>query len=160
MEHRQRPNPGFNQNILNGAVAISTHDAWAVGSFDSNGGSEVKTLVLHWDGSQWSVVNSPNPGTFNFLNTVTAASADDIWAVGNYYIGSGSPSRTLIEHWNGSQWSIVKSPNVGMHDNFLNSVTAVSAKDAWTVGVANDSNNISHALIEHWNGTNWSIQEP
>jgi hypothetical protein len=47
------PNGSLPQNTLNGAVAISQHDVWAVGSFDSNGGSKVNTMVLHWNGSQW-----------------------------------------------------------------------------------------------------------
>ena len=27
-----------------------------------------------------------------------------------------APSWTMILHWDGSQWSIVKSPHLGMHD--------------------------------------------
>src|SRR5437763_3673913 len=37
----------------------------------------------------WSVVSSPNLGTsHNHLEGVAAASADDVWAVGNYQNGS------------------------------------------------------------------------
>src|SRR5437764_621866 len=55
----------------------------------------------------WSVVSSPNVGTSsNVLNGVAVVSANDVWAVG-YYSGG-----TLIEHWDGTSWSVVPSPNV------------------------------------------------
>src|SRR5437773_2689182 len=83
-------------------------DAWAVGIQSS--GSRWHTLVEHWDGTAWSIVPSPNPGSDNnYLQTVAAASADDIWAAGYYW--NGSADRTLTEHWDGTAWSIVPSPN-------------------------------------------------
>ncbi|PYL02849.1 MAG: hypothetical protein DME32_05445, partial [Verrucomicrobia bacterium] len=61
----------------------------------------------------------------------------------------GSVHQTLIEHWNGTAWSIVSSPNASTtQDNFLSDVTCTSASDCWAVG---------GTLIEHWNGTTWSI---
>jgi len=149
------PNPGLTQNVLGGLVAISKNDAWTEGSYDTSAGSIFHTLIEHWNGSQWSVVKSPSPGTNDFLNDLSAVSASDVWTVGNSTING--VAQTLIEHWNGSQWSMVPSPNVGTHDNFLIGVTTVSANDVWTVGAYNDKNNILNTLIEHWNGSRWSI---
>jgi erythromycin esterase-like protein len=87
---------------------------------------------------------------------VKAASANDVWAVGQFSAASGF-RQTLTEHWNGKNWSVVPSPNVGTHDNILHGVTAVSANDVWAVGDFLDSNSNSQALIEHWNGTTWSV---
>ena len=42
-------------------------------------------------------------------------------------------SGTLTEHWNGTAWSVVASPNAGTI-NSLQSVAAVSANDVWAVG--------------------------
>jgi hypothetical protein len=53
---------------------------------------------------------------------VAARGAKDIWAVG---VVSGSPGpKTLTEHWNGTKWSIVASPNPGPFGSFLAGVTA------------------------------------
>lgn len=149
------PNPGLTQNFLAGMVTISKDDAWATGTYDTSAGSIFHTLIMHWNGSQWRVVPNPSPGTNDFLNTVSAVSANDVWAAGNSTING--VARTLIEHWNGSKWSIVPTPNVGTHDNVLIGVSAVSENDVWTVGFANDSNNIMRTLIEHWNGQNWKV---
>src|SRR5438105_1213910 len=57
----------------------------------------------------WSVVTSPNVGgSCPSLGAVAAVSKSDVWAVGLHYSNNGSfPSRTLIEHWNGTNWSLV-----------------------------------------------------
>jgi hypothetical protein len=47
------------------------------------------------------------------------------------------------------------SPNATAYDE-LEAVTALSASDAWAVGVAYSSTNAT-PLTEHWNGTQWSI---
>jgi len=56
-----------------------------------------------------SVVSSPNGGpAHNYLNAVAAISSSDIWAVGSQtFFGQ---TGILIEHWNGTAWSVVTSP--------------------------------------------------
>jgi len=105
------------------------------------------------------VVKSPNVGSnFNQLLGVAAVSASNIWAVGSYYAGSAKADQTLIEHWNGTSWSVVKSPNVGSSRNYLRGVAAVSANNIWAVGFGHPSRtSADQTLIEHWNGTSWSV---
>src|SRR2546428_245363 len=62
------------------------------------------TLTEHWDGSQWSIVPSPNPGNLgNSLWAVTALSHDNVWAVGIYQANPGG-FQPLFEHWTGTNW--------------------------------------------------------
>src|SRR6266702_8172794 len=150
------PSPGPSVNDLNGVASISANDVWAVGDFINASGAS-QTLIEHWNGTQWSIVASPNPSAFhNVLRGVTAISTNDVWAVGWFNNAQDIP-RTLIEHWNGSSWSVVTSPNGGTRDNVLNGVTVVSATDVWAVGDFLDSTSTSHTLIEHWNGKKWSV---
>src|SRR5947209_554223 len=106
----------------------------------------------------WSIVARPNQGSnSNSLSSVAAVSASNIWAVGAYFTSNGVP-QTLIEQWNGTSWSIVASPNQGTRSNVLNGVAAGSASNIWTVGdYINSSTGTDQTLIEHWNGTSWSI---
>ena len=69
------------------------------------------------------------------LVDASLSSATDVWAVGTRQDRSGAIpiDRTLTEHWNGSSWSVVASPNVGGNDNLLNGVSA-NAGDVWAVG--------------------------
>lgn len=142
--------PGIGE--FDAVAAVSANDVWAVG--DGLG-----TLIAHWNGSQWSLVKSPSPGTaFNNLYGVAAASASDVWAVRSY---SNDPQnqdvQTLIEHWNGSSWSIVPGLNPGAQGNAFNAVTAVSASNVWAVGFSYNSTFVQQTLIEHWNGSAWSV---
>jgi hypothetical protein len=145
-------------NRLGGVSADSATDAWAVGEYFTGPTSHTgKTLILHWNGTAWSKVPSPNPrGRFDALGGVTAISPTDAWAVGAMSTSTDG-SRTLILHWNGTAWSQVPSPNPSSHNNGLGNVTAVSATDAWAVGsYGNESHGKLRTLILHWNGTAWS----
>lgn len=140
--------------VLNGVKALSSSDAWAVGEYIDSG-SMHHTLVEHWNGSAWSVVVSPDVSGADgsSLSGVSAVSASDVWAVGSS-LNSGITS-TLVEHWNGSAWSIVASPSPGSLTNVLVGVSALAANDVWAVGVS-DYGGGFQTLIEHWNGTTWS----
>ena len=42
----------------------------------------VSTLVEHFNGTSWSIVQAPNPGTFDELRGVSSAPNGHIYAVG------------------------------------------------------------------------------
>src|ERR1700730_11358503 len=120
--------------------------------------AELVTLTQHWNGTNWSVVPSPQVNTFSYLYGVAAVAANDVWAVGYDAQNGGSPvNSTLILHWNGTNWTVVPSPNPAAY-NRLFEVRAVSANDIWAVGFRTDCQGCAgHSLIEHWNGTVWSV---
>jgi hypothetical protein len=151
------PNQGTSNNNLTGVGVVSATDVWVVGTYYTDTTSIAQTLVERWDGTAWSVVDSPNQGTsYNYLSGVGAVSANDVWAVGSYY--NGSTNHTLVEHWDGSAWSVVDSPNQGTGYNYLGGVGVVSANDVWAVGsYYNGYPDPYQTLVEHWNGTAWSI---
>ncbi len=149
------PNGSSSPNGLNGVAALSATDAWAVGSSGSQK-SGAQTLIEHWNGTTWSAVTSANPGSiYDTLYSITAISTNNVWAVG-YYVNTPGITQTLVEHWNGTSWSAVTSPNPGSQNNELFSVSADSAHDIWAVGFSTTNTN-DHTLIEHWNGTSWSV---
>src|SRR5207253_734058 len=82
--------------------------------------------------------------------------SNDVWAVGENGLVGSSSSTTLIEHWDGTQWSIVPSQNAGTGINDLGGVAAVSANDIWAVGTTGPFGNY-RTLIERWDGTQWVI---
>jgi hypothetical protein len=151
------PNPGTGDNILYDVAAISPNDVWAVGYYYTSGAVANRTLTMHWDGAEWSSVPSPNHSfdTYNVLYALTALSTTDIWAVGHYY-GGGQSAQTLIIHWDGSQWSIIPSPNVGSQFNYLYDIEAVASNDIWAVGSYDPETLNPRTFAIHWNGTEWT----
>jgi hypothetical protein len=74
--------------------------------------------VLHWDGTTWSLITTPDPGAFgSALEDITALSASDIWAVGQTQSSATGAVRTLTERFNGTSWSVAASPDPGTAGN-------------------------------------------
>src|ERR1041384_6838175 len=106
--------------------------------------------------SPWRVQASPNVGSdFNQLDGVAAVSADDVWAVG-LRRNQQLVYQTLIEHYDGTSWTAVRSPNAGPGDNFLVKVTAISSSDIWALGRFVQGSS-PRPLAEHFDGTSWRV---
>jgi hypothetical protein len=145
---------------VNSVGGTSTQDIWAVGS--TNEGRD--THLRHWDGTNWATVAGaaiqvPPSGGRRHRSTalygITALSSTNVWAVGNAEYADFS-NNTLVEHWNGSAWSLV--PAAAATGSTLRAISAVSASDMWAVGSGGSSGSATFAtLIEHWNGTQWSV---
>lgn len=152
---QRSPNPGGSArgNRLYAVSATSSDNAWAVGVYDN--GTALHSLIEHWDGTSWRVQRSPEPpggANFRTLDSVSADSPADAWAVGNSRYG------TLVEHWDGTGWKLVPNAKpTGATDSGFHGVTAVSSANAWAVGGYVASTPSGHGLIEHWNGARWSI---
>jgi hypothetical protein len=148
---------GSADNILAAVSAASRTDAWAVGAYYPSAGGPLATLGEHWDGTRWTTYPLPNVGAQqNTLLGVVMPTSGTAWAVG-YYESGKFQQQTLIEHYDGSTWSVVPSPSPGGRQNILFGVSAISDSDVWAVGAQQDASGVRHALAEHWNGSAWSV---
>jgi hypothetical protein len=147
------PNVGAAE--LRGVDAISSSDVWAVGDRES---SLATPLTEHWDGSAWNVVRTPAPGLGSFLTAVSASSSTDVWAVGGVQRSTGT--RSLVLHWDGSAWRVVFSPSIPGRNTELYGVAALSANDAWAVGIGYDLHLNPTPVTMHWDGTSWTEIPP
>jgi hypothetical protein len=149
------PNPG-SINYLRGVTAVSPDDAWAVGITEGRTGIP-RSMTLHWNGTAWSRVASPNAGTSTtYLTDVSAAATDDVWAVGWYT--PDRRTRSFAIHWDGADWTRFPTPDPSPSRTTLSAVSTVSATDAWAVGSYNPSGPSIWAktLVLHWDGVSWS----
>jgi hypothetical protein len=107
------------------------------------------------------VVPSALAGTNdNSLGAVAASSPDDVWAVGNFLPDTADSNQdatlSLANHFDGTTWSAVPTPNAGPNfDTFFG--VAASGGKAWAVGVHLDAAFEDRALVEAWDGTKWSL---
>jgi hypothetical protein len=100
------------------------------------------------------IVIQPQRLATGALAGVAAVSAKDAWAVGTTSIDfDTSHGHALIEHWNGSAWTVLPSPvGPGSH---LDAVAARSANDAWAVGSVSTGTSNPRQLILRWDGHTW-----
>ena len=103
----------------------------------------------------WHTIASQNPmPNLNALDAVTAISSKDAWA-GGYFRDASNNDEPLFEHWNGTAWSVVPSPNPGY--SFIYGMTANSTNDVWAVGSVYDAvHSAFQNLTMHWDGTAWT----
>jgi hypothetical protein len=115
----------------------------------------------------WTVQQTQTLGAAdNSPGAIAGSSGNDIWAVGNYLpdaAGSNVDATiSFAEHYNGTKWSVVRTPNAGPNFNTLFAITVSKSADsegkAWAVGVRLNSAYQNRALIEYWDGTKWSLQ--
>jgi len=145
------PSPTFND--LTSVRALSDSDAWAVGTTES--GSLNRTLILHWNGVNWTQVKSPNPGqagSNDELFGVAVTSATSGWAVGNVEAPNGHETALILRLKNHT-WVTAQAPHPGT-DSPLLAVSASSAANAWAVG-STTNKGVTHSLALRWNGTTW-----
>jgi hypothetical protein len=158
-----------------GWTPISAGIRWLVGVADIGAGNAyaVGTQLEHWDGTSWTQLVFPSPGAVT-LSAISADAANDIWVAGDYndpnICGSqcSGPEQPFSLHWDGTSWQGLPMPQntdsaVLYH---LGSVDAISPSDVWTVGYTKTADgldaygNQAYAysnLIEHWDGTSWSV---
>ncbi|MEV4319070.1 hypothetical protein [Actinocrispum sp. NPDC049592] len=153
-------------SALYGVAMVSDKDGWAVGGSGPGKNGLTRTLITHWDGTGWTAVPSPSPGTqYNQLNAVAARSADDVWAVGHCVdVASGGRTEALVVHWDGSGWTRVPVPRTPGGGDQLLGVAVIGKDTVWAVGtstrVVQNPAGLHTALALHWDGSVWQAIRP
>jgi hypothetical protein len=95
-------------------------------------------------------IGKPGGGA-NWMDSVAAVGARDVWAVGTICPHLCS-HRTLVEHWTGARWhTIPPPPDTGP----LIPPTVISASSATNVWVFGDTVDLT-TRVARWNGSRWA----
>ncbi len=147
--------------------AISAHgpgDVWIVGTYLDSANGRNETFSEHFNGTAWKVVrmppvNSPNRNAFFQFNAINTNSPSDVWAVGDRgVIDMPSSQKTLIEHFNGTAWSLVPSPSPGSAGTLSGVTTSNAANNVWAAGAdVPAGKSAGQTLTLNWNGTAWNV---
>jgi hypothetical protein len=183
------PSPGASGGDLYSVSATSQDDAWAAGTSGTKGflehwnGSSWKlvsdpahanfvdatsstdvwasgTSLEHWDGHFWTITPTQAPPAASWYGT-GAISGDysDAWVVGTW-ADSSNILHSLAEHWNGSSWSIVSTPDVGTEDTLIG-VSESAPNDVWALdggfGFSTTPCPACSAQVLHYDGSAWSL---
>jgi hypothetical protein len=140
---------------LTGLAAPGPGDIWAVGSYVLPYSLRERTLILHYDGTAWSAVASPNASADNnALTAVTAVAPGDVWAAG--YALDVNTYRPLLSHYDGAAWSAQLGPSAGSGHHVLRAIAALASDDVWAVGEYFDGATW-RTLALHFDGTTWTV---
>ena len=127
-------------------VACSSASACAAVGYQRAQGGFDQTLTASWNGTAWAIVPSPNSSAArsNNLYDVSCVTPTKCIAVGSHFDGTATQSLTLS--WNGTSWTIVASPAIGIP---LYGVACTASTACTAVGYGR--------VTESWNGLAWSV---
>jgi len=162
------PGPtGAKQTRLYGVACTSSSACTAVGTYESSIGF-YGALVEYWNGTAWSqqATTIPTGARSSYLGGVSCTLSTACTAVGNYE-NSAKTVVTLAERWNGTEWSFqtTRTPAGAKGASELLGVSCSSSAVCTATGRYTTSSpgapppRTTVTLAEHWNGTEWSIQE-
>jgi len=138
---------------LSSVSCASPHSCEAAGAGPSGDDAE------GWNGASWSPQATPTPagGSSIGISAVSCAGPGSCEAVGNYFSNSTFQQVTLAEAWNGTAWTVQRTPNPAASFGSSLLVSCISASSCTAVGqyLASVSN---LSLAEVWNGTAWHVR--
>jgi hypothetical protein len=120
--------------------------------------TKTTTLAERWDGAHWRIEPTPNPaGSANSsLNGVACSSLRACTAVGSAV--AGTTFAPLAERWNGTRWSIERTPRpTGSTNSELLSVSCPTSHECIAVGDYETTSNGFSGFAERWNGSRWAL---
>ena len=144
------------EGILDGVYARRNNDVWAVGRVIRKG--KLRTLTLHFNGSRWRKVRSPNETDKpHYLLAGDGRARNDVWAVG-YRDGPNSNEQPISMHWNGERWRLLDPPDI---DNGHGQLTGISvaSDDVVAVGDFGTRRDFFQTLVLTWVNGKWRRED-
>jgi hypothetical protein len=145
---------GSSGSVSIGALtATGPGDVWGIGTVGH------VPYAAHWNGTSWSATPAgPAAASGHWWNlTSIAADGTNVWIAGTD--SSDLDTTSLLLRWNGSAWSNVSLPKVGVNQSLVG-IAAAGPNNVWATGTyqASANDNAYRQLLFHWNGTSWSAQ--
>lgn len=149
---------GATEVVLSGVSCASSSNCEVVGSADI--GDSNRAFAAVWTGGT-SLVNKfvPTPTSSETSALFGVSCASKSWCAAVGFWDDRGHSVDLAEHWNGSSWSVVTTPNPsGGAEMQLNAVSCTSASFCEAAGQYADLEDLQHPLALGWNGHSWKVQ--
>ena len=148
------PNPPASLATLSSVSCYDATSCFAVGDAFARGTD--RPLAEHWDGSAWSVTQTPALPLVGGLDLVSCPTAQWCMTVGTRTPAGGGLAQTLAAVWDGTSWSRISSPTPGQGAT-LTGLACVTTSDCFVVGEYSSTSGGQIALIEDWDGASWRI---
>lgn len=144
---------------LTNVSCVSATKCFAVGTGQKPNYRDVP-VILRWNGKKWSTMTVPlrRNQIEQSVGGIACPTSTSCLAVGGSSNGPGSIFHTLVYHYDGSSWSIIKSPNPSTTTSgggtFFSDVSCWRASKCFAAGYAGQA-----MLIERWRGgARWKRQ--
>ena len=150
---------GTGVSYLGAVSCTSRTDCIAVGYAGNAAGTVGAAIAERWNGFSWVRLRPPRPdaATATFLSGISCTSSRLCVAVG-FSVGSDRIGRPLAERWDGSRWSIERTPSPRAATQVqLAGVSCVAGGTCMAAGFFGIVTGIQVMLAERRSGSRWSI---
>jgi NHL repeat len=152
--------PSGTIGVLEDVSCASSASCIAVGEY----GSTSKALAEGWNGKEWTSQSAavPTGAKESYLEGVSCTSSTECTAVGTYVTSAGVQT-VLAERWKEGKWTVQTTATLPAETKKsyfygVSCVSSTSCTAAGTVNIEESKAEVHHQLVEHWNGTEWTIQ--
>lgn len=138
------------------AAAISApapDDVWVAGSsLSESGPRDWDAWVTHWDGSQWSTIEAPDPPGDEHVFDVHSTGST-VWAVG----AQDLDDEALVMRYDGTGWEVFDAPETRGDYETIAAVSGTGPDDLWGGGSFYvDRFGDNRPFVVHWDGETWT----
>jgi hypothetical protein len=158
------PSESLGYSELYSVTADGPNSAWAAGGYSpsgSSGGLAQQAILLHWDGSTWTKVTVPNPGSdINLLRNIVTVSPTETWAIGMTSSQGWMGRHPLImRSIGGGPWTLVtESVNEPLAWEFTDAYVK-SPTEVYFVGYKRGVWDFQdHDFVRRWDGTQFATE--
>jgi hypothetical protein len=143
---------------LNGISCTRTSFCVAVGGPAPYNYANDFAVAQIWNGKTWQAARVQRPAgeTGSSLYGVACVTSSDCNAVGYDYTSQPALA-TLAEHWNGSAWHIVRSPNAPGRADIFTAISCPAAADCVATGAITPPASKIAPVVARWNGGSWHL---
>jgi hypothetical protein len=149
--------PGNNPVVLSSVSCPTTRSCYAAGALHFGSAGQPAELLLHWNGTSFSFAypgTNTEVGSLGGISCFTPANCTAVGSSGTVYPSYG-PIETVVEHWNGTKWSRLTSPNPDPEQDYLSGISCFSTTQCTAVGHVIPGPGYG-TLAERGNGPAWS----
>jgi hypothetical protein len=120
-----------------GRISCATaNSCTAVGTSSSLATGDNSLLAEHWNGHDWKIQATPDPGSNPAFSAVSCASATNCTAIGQVLSASGENQTAFAEQWNGRRWRIQTVTGAVGVAVYMTGVSCPSTANCMAIGYA------------------------
>jgi hypothetical protein len=130
---------------------------WAVGG-RVDGVAPDSALIVHWDGTVWSVVESPSDNSLstNLFAVTGFAGSSNTWAVGDAHNNLTGSNALIEEERHVTDWKVAPASSIGLGDNHLYGIAFATPTTGWAVGAELDDDGNMETVVLKGGPGGWS----
>src|SRR5258708_3994521 len=155
------PGPGTHSSdsVLRSVSCSTANICIAVGQkrIDTAVPAKEVSLTETWNGTRWTVVPSPSPGTsVNDLTGLSCPGHRTCVAAGWLLNGRSPFSQPLAMRWDGGKWRLLHPLSAGPV-TALDGISCAHPAGCMAIGAYLGKSGTHGLLAESWNGTRWRV---